>query len=80
MAVLCLKRLSSACKTKSVIYTRTTKSPEISTISGLLLYLFISRNCILDVNLVLFIALLVKRILVQLWEGRKRFKIGTFVM
>ncbi len=65
---------------KSVIYTRTTKSPEISTISGLFLYLFISRNCILGVNLVLFIALLVKRILVQLWEGRKRFKIGTFVM
>ena len=38
---------------KSVIYTRTTKSPEISTISGLLLYLLISRKCILGVNLVL---------------------------
>ena len=31
----------------------TTKSPEISTISGLLLYLFVSRKCILGVNLVL---------------------------
>ena len=34
---------------KSVIYTRTTKIPEISTISGILLYLLISRNCILGV-------------------------------